>query len=61
MPVYQYECGKCRQRFDFRREIGESDKEAKCPECGSESVRRIYSVHSTCAPGDNWYTPQRGG
>ena len=61
MPVYQYECDKCGQRFDLRREIGEVNKEPKCTKCGAESVRRVYSVHSTCAPGDNWCMPRGGG
>ena len=61
MPIYQYECDKCGQRFDFRREIGEVNKEPKCPKCGADSVRRVYSVHSACAPGDNWCMPRGGG
>ncbi|MBM3156462.1 MAG: zinc ribbon domain-containing protein [Chloroflexi bacterium] len=61
MPVYQYECDRCRERFDFRKEIGEVNKELKCPQCGAESVRRVYSVHSACAPGDNWCMPRGGG
>jgi len=43
MPVYEYECGLCRCRFDKRQRFDE-DPAAICPECQG-SARRVF--HST--------------
>ena len=56
MPIYEYECSKCGSRFDLRRKIDDSDDEIKCPKCGAEKPKRVFSVFATglsadsCAP-----------
>ena len=56
MPIYEYECTKCGERFELRRSIADSDSEVKCPKCGAEEPRRVFSVFATgsssgtCAP-----------
>jgi putative FmdB family regulatory protein len=56
MPIYEYECTACGQKFEKRRGISDSDSELKCPGCGAEKPRRVFSVFSTgssggaCAP-----------
>ena len=56
MPIYEYECIKCGERFELRRSIADSDSEVKCPKCGAEEPRRVFSVFATgsssgtCAP-----------
>ncbi|MFC2007023.1 zinc ribbon domain-containing protein [Chloroflexota bacterium] len=56
MPIYEYECGKCGERFEFRRSISDSDSEIRCPECETENLRRVFSVFTAgsssgaCAP-----------
>ncbi|TET74512.1 MAG: zinc ribbon domain-containing protein [Dehalococcoidia bacterium] len=56
MPVYEYECTKCGQRFELRRGMADRDDEIRCPRCGAESPRRVFSVFATgsssggCAP-----------
>lgn len=56
MPIYEYECTSCGQRFELRRGIADSDSEIKCPHCGAEQPRRVLSVFATgssgsaCAP-----------
>ncbi len=47
MPIYEYECKKCDKKFELRRNIADSDKEIKCPKCGEESPKRVFSVFST--------------
>ena len=56
MPVYEYECTKCGERFELVRRISDSDSEIKCPKCGKESPKRVLSLFGTsssgsCAPG----------
>jgi putative FmdB family regulatory protein len=56
MPIYEYECVKCSEHFELRRSMSDSDSEVKCPRCGAENPRRVFSVFattnssSTCAP-----------
>jgi len=56
MPIYEYECKSCGQRFELRRSIAASDSEIRCPKCGVENPRRVFSVFATsssseaCAP-----------
>jgi len=56
MPIYEYECPSCDERFEFRRGITDSDSEIKCPKCGAENPRRVFSVFArgssggACAP-----------
>ena len=43
MPIYEYTCVTCHNRFDKRRSMSQMDEPAPCPDCGSES-RRVLSV-----------------
>jgi len=56
MPIYEYECVKCGKKFELRRSITDSDSEIKCPKCGDENPRKVFSVFGigssggACAP-----------
>jgi putative FmdB family regulatory protein len=56
MPIYEYECRSCGEKFELRRGIADSDSEIKCPKCGTENPRRVFSTFATttfggsCAP-----------
>ena len=56
MPIYEYECIKCGEKFEIRRSIADSDNKAKCPNCGDEDSRKVFSAfgisssHGTCTP-----------
>ncbi len=55
MPIYEYECTKCGERFELRRSMSDSDQKVKCPRCGAEDSRRVFSAFATtsggsCAP-----------
>jgi len=47
MPIYEYECNKCDDRFELHREITDSDSEIRCPKCGTENPRRVFSMFVT--------------
>jgi len=51
MPIYEYECLTCGERFELRRSMSDSDQELKCPQCGAENPRRIFSTFATTASG----------
>ncbi len=43
MPVYEYRCDTCKERFEIRRSFAESDAAAACPLCQGEHTRRLLS------------------
>ncbi len=48
MPVYEYKCESCKGRFDrFVRSGEPEEKERACPFCGSDRVRRVFSIFGT--------------
>lgn len=53
MPIYEYECQSCDEKFELRRSINDSDTELKCPKCGERNPRRIFSMFSTGSSGSS--------
>ena len=49
MPIYEYECPVCGEKFELRRGTTDSDSEIKCPKCGGANPRRVLSRFSTGA------------
>ena len=43
MPVYEYRCEECHERFEMRRSYAESDAAADCPICHTQHTRRLLS------------------
>jgi putative FmdB family regulatory protein len=44
MPVYEYTCMSCPERFEKRVSIEARDDRAICPNCGSDGAERRVSV-----------------
>lgn len=42
MPIYEFECGECGNRFEEMASVG--TEQATCPECGSQRAERRFSV-----------------
>jgi len=61
MPIYEYECKSCGERFELRRSMSDSDSEIKCPRCEALHPQRVLSTFAmggssggtagACAPG----------
>ncbi len=50
MPLYEYECKKCGNKFE--KLVFSSDSEdVKCPKCKSNETKRILSLFSSKASG----------
>jgi putative FmdB family regulatory protein len=60
MPVYEYECPKCGEKFELRRNIADKDSDISCPKCGAKAPKRILSLFSTTFPGGSC-TPSSHG
>ncbi|MGR3218984.1 MAG: FmdB family zinc ribbon protein [Candidatus Anammoxibacter sp.] len=41
MPIYEYDCDKCKERFEF---LQRSNEKAACPKCGSASATKVFST-----------------
>ena len=46
MPIYEYRCEKCGEKFEKLVSSFDSAAEADCPKCGSTEVKKILSSFS---------------
>ena len=45
MPTYEFECRKCRHRFNLVESITEHDKHwEKCPRCAGTDIQSLISA-----------------
>lgn len=49
MPIYEYICEPCDQRFEAF--LASSSEEATCPECQGAQLRRVMSTFAASVPG----------
>lgn len=61
MPIYEYECSKCRCHFEKKQRFYD-EAVAICPECQSKS-RRVLSPVATIFKGSGFYVTdyRKGG
>jgi putative FmdB family regulatory protein len=58
MPLYEYQCTKCKHRFEKIQKF--SDPEVKkCPECGGK-VEKLLSAPAVQFKGSGWYVTDYG-
>ena len=53
MPLYEYECKKCRHRFERIQKFSDPHVK-KCPECGGP-VEQVISAPAVQFKGSGWY------
>jgi putative FmdB family regulatory protein len=60
MPIYEYECGRCRHHFEVKQ--GFKDKpQAECPRCQGKA-RRVFQPAPVIFKGSGFYvTDSRKG
>jgi putative FmdB family regulatory protein len=54
MPLYEYECDACGQRFEVIRKFSDPDLQV-CSRCGKGPVRRLLSSPAIQFKGTGWY------
>ena len=54
MPIYEFECPTCSERFDRLQKLSDPDPQ-NCPECGAAGVRRCVTAPSFRLAGSGWY------
>ncbi|MPZ22041.1 MAG: zinc ribbon domain-containing protein [Dehalococcoidia bacterium] len=53
MPLYEYYCPKCNEKFEMLRSISRADEETSCPS-GHPGSTRILSLVARPATGDEF-------
>ncbi len=43
MPIYEFVCKSCEKKFTLLIITQEDQKDIRCPHCGSENVKRVFS------------------
>ena len=54
MPIYEYECRDCHQRFDKLQSFNDEPIRV-CPHCGGET-RRVFQPVGVIFKGSGWYS-----
>lgn len=54
MPLYEYECEACHQRFEKIRKFSDEPLEV-CDKCGKGPVRKLLSSPAIQFKGSGWY------
>jgi putative FmdB family regulatory protein len=61
MPLYEYQCKKCKHRFEKIQQFSDEPIK-KCPECGGP-VEKLLSASAVRFKGSGWYVtdyPKKG-
>ena len=54
MPIYEFECPACSERFDRLQKLSDPDPDS-CPNCGATGVLRRLTAPSFRLAGSGWY------
>ena len=54
MPLYEYECDACHQRFEKIQKYSDPPVEV-CEKCGKGPVRKLFSSPAIQFKGSGWY------
>ena len=46
MPIYEYKCLKCNEKFSLLQSLYPSDNSTECPKCSSVEVKKVVSSFS---------------
>jgi putative FmdB family regulatory protein len=59
VPIYEFECRSCGQRFEelVGSHVGQKTAEVRCPECGAADAERVLA--SSYAPINRQMTPNQ--
>ena len=60
MPLYEYECEACHQRFEVIQKFSDPTPEI-CARCGKGPVRRLLSTPAIQFKGSGWYITDYAG
>jgi len=59
MPVYEYKCEKCGERFEREQEVGQTVKTCPRSRCRGK-VMRVFSAPAIVFKGKGWHSTDYG-
>lgn len=60
MPLYEYRCSSCGNRFELLRRMGQGPEGLKCPACGEGAVEKEYSTFAGSVSAGSGPAPAAG-
>lgn len=48
MPIYEYRCQDCGEKFEKFVRTSSDGTELSCPNCGSKQAEKLVSLFGTC-------------
>jgi putative FmdB family regulatory protein len=51
MPLYEYRCESCGERFEVLQRMGEGNETLICPRCGAGEPRKQFSTFAATGGG----------
>jgi putative FmdB family regulatory protein len=57
MPIYEYICRSCEEKFSLLQRVNSPEGEARCPRCSSHDVKKVMSSFSCSAGGGGGCAP----
>jgi len=60
MPIYEYSCGECGEKFEKLIRAASSTEEIRCPRCQSLQVKKALSLFGCCGAGRGMDLPASG-
>ncbi|MCK4331733.1 MAG: zinc ribbon domain-containing protein [Dehalococcoidia bacterium] len=58
MPIYEYQCTQCGEKFELRQSFGEDGSKLACPKCQAPNPQKLFS--SFFAPSSTVAEPSLG-
>ncbi|MGH9915699.1 MAG: FmdB family zinc ribbon protein, partial [Pyrinomonadaceae bacterium] len=53
MPIYEYECQKCKSHLEVFQKINDKPP-GKCPKCGARKLEKLWSQTAFQFKGTGW-------
>ncbi len=47
MPIYEYRCRHCEERFEQLVPLRAEHPPVTCPRCGTQEIRKLFSTFAT--------------
>ena len=58
MPLYDYDCANCGQRFEVLRGV-HADEPSECPLCGGGPIKKAFATPAIHFKGSGWAKKER--
>ena len=53
VPLYEYQCAGCDNRFEVLQRVGQGPEGLECPDCGGADIEKEYSTFAGCVSGSS--------